>query len=236
MRVLFARRSKDAHTIVVDSHGRARPAGVGAGSLKIYGLAAAGALIAIAPMTGPGEALIASGRAAAQSAADFIRARSPGLRTQADLVKTKVRRAQPAQRTARALPRVRRPAGQPAVALLAPPPLPLAFDSAPLAPAFQPVVLGPVPPLEYVGGVPCCFAGFNPPLTTSGGFPIGGGGGGPGPPPPGVPEPSAWTMMILGFTFLGTAWRRRRMLLKLVRELPRLFHERMLLLAYARVG
>jgi hypothetical protein len=41
-------------------------------------------------------------------------------------------------------------------------------------------------------------------------------------------------MMILGFAFLGTAWRRRRELLRMVRELPRLFHERLLLLAYVR--
>jgi hypothetical protein len=43
-------------------------------------------------------------------------------------------------------------------------------------------------------------------------------------------------MMILGFAFLGTAWRRRRALLRAVRELPRLSRERMLLLAYARAS
>jgi hypothetical protein len=237
MRVLFARHSKHAHAIVVDGRGRARLTGPGAGSLKTYGLAAACALIAIAPMTGPGEALVASGRAAAQNAADFIRSRSPGLRTRADLVKTKVRRAQRARPVAHAAPR-RRAAARPTVAFLAPPPpaVPLAFASAPLVPPFQPVYAGPVPLFEEAGAVPCCFAGFNPPLAPIGGIIIGGGGGGPGPPPPpGVPEPSAWTMMILGFAFLGAVWRRRRLPLHLMRELRRLFHERMLLLAHARL-
>jgi hypothetical protein len=87
--------------------------------------------------------------------------------------------------------------------------------------------------------VPCCFEGFNPPLFTGGGgFTIGGGGGGgPGgtvPGTPGIPEPRTWVMMILGFGAIGAAWRRRRMLLQALKALPRLMHQRMLLLTHAR--
>jgi hypothetical protein len=234
MRVPLGRGSKSADAILVDSRGRARLAGTGAKGLKSYGLAGLCALAAIAPGTGPGEALIGSGRAAIQSAVDFIRARSPGQRSRADLVKTKVRAAPAARPVMRAAPRVRRPASSPAVMLLTPPAaIPVMFDSPPLVPEFQPVIAVSVPVVDDARAVPCCFGGFNPPFTTSGGVIIGGGGR-PPVPPPSIPEPSTWAMMILGFAFLGTAWRRRRELLRMVRELPRLFHERLLLLAYVR--
>jgi hypothetical protein len=236
MRVVFWRRQKGGHDFTVDRRGRVRAAEKGGVGAKAAALMAAGALMAVAPGTGPGKALIASGRVALQSAADFIRARSPGLRQRADLINTKHPR-----RVARAAPRVRRPAGTPALALVAapPPPVPLVFDNTPFAPAFPPLFAGPVPAIEEAQAVPCCFARFNPPLTTAGGFVIGGGGGGgggTGTHPTGVPEPSTWALMILGFGVIGTAWRRRRALLKLVKDLPRLFHERLLLLTYARIG
>lgn len=43
-----------------------------------------------------------------------------------------------------------------------------------------------------------------------------GGGGGVLPPPAAIPEPDTWGMMILGFAALGTVWRRRRVLVKLI--------------------
>jgi hypothetical protein len=235
MRVFFARPPKGVQGIIVDSRGRARLARTAIVTPKAIGLAAACALLAVAPETGPGARLIAAGQSAAKSAADYIRARSPGLRTRAELIKIKHPYARP-KRTARALPRHRRPAAPPPALIAPPPALPLAFDSTPFAPAYQPVFAGPVPIFGERPGVPCCFEGFNPPLTTAVGGIFGGGGGGPGPPPPAVPEPSAWALMILGFGIVGTAWRRRRALLQVVRALPRLTHQRMLLLAYARAG
>ncbi|WP_232328863.1 MULTISPECIES: PEPxxWA-CTERM sorting domain-containing protein [Sphingomonas] len=237
MRVGYARPPKGGHSLVVDSRGRARLARAAIVSPKAMGFAAACALLAIAPETGPGARLLASGQSAVKSAADYIRARSPGVRQRADLVKVKHPRAA-VRPVARAAPRYRRPAPR---ALLAPPPpaVPLTFDTAALAPVYQPVFAGP--PLlfaETPGGVPCCFETFNPPLTTvGGGFTIGGGGGGPGgtvPTPPAVPEPSTWMLMILGFGAIGVAWRRRRALLRAVQALPRLVHRRMLLLTDAR--
>lgn len=236
MRVFYARPPKGAHGFIVDSRGRARLARAGIVTPKAAALAAGCALLAIAPQYGPGERLVASAQAAMQSAADYIRARSPGQRRHAHLVKTKHPRAAP-KRAAHAAPRHRAPAPPPAaLALITPPPpaLPLSFADAALVPAYPPVFAGYVPVLPETPRVPCCFAGFNPPIGTGIGGIIGGGGGGPGPPPPGVPEPSRWALMILGFGLIGSAWRRRRVLLQAVRALPRLMHQRMLLLAYAR--
>jgi hypothetical protein len=235
MRVFFARPPKGVQGIIVDSRGRARLARTAIVTPKAIGLAAACALLAVAPETGPGARLIAAGQSAAKSAADYIRARSPGLRTRAELFKIKHPYARP-KRTARALPRHRRPAAPPP-ALIAPPPSRTFAGSTPTyAPPEQPAYAGPLTGWGQRPGVPCCFEGFNPPLTTAVGGIFGGGGGGPGPPPPAVPEPSAWALMILGFGIVGTAWRRRRALLQVVRALPRLTHQRMLLLAYARAG
>jgi hypothetical protein len=236
MRVAYARPPKGAHGFIVDSRGRARMARAAIVSPKAVGLVAACALLAVAPETGPGARLLASGQAAVKSAADYIRARSPGHRQRAELVKIKHPRPA-AKRVAHAAPKRRRPASP--RPLLAPPPpaLPLSFDTAALAPVYQPVFAA-FPPAVPEGAVPCCFETFNPPLTTvGGGFTIGGGGGGPGgtvPGTPGIPEPSTWTMMILGFGAIGAAWRRRRVLVRAALALPLLMHRRMLLLAYAR--
>jgi hypothetical protein len=242
MRRSFASRSSARPDFVVDKHGYARPA-KRAGAAALLGLAGAGSLaaVALAPGTEAGDALIASSRAAVRSATDLIRARSPGIRSRAYLIKTKFER--PAPRTAPALPRLRPPA--PAVAELAPPPAPtpLFFESPDLAPAFPALFAGPLPIFDTAAGVPCCFTLFNPPLSTIGGFGIGGFGGGGGGvvapigggggPPPGVPEPASWTMMILGFGAIGTAWRRRRKLLGTLGRIPLLFHVQVPLIAYA---
>jgi hypothetical protein len=233
MRVFFARPPKGAHGFIVDSRGRARLARAGIVTPKAAGLAAACALLAVAPQTEPGARLLAAGQAAVKSAADLIRARSPGIRRRADLVKIKHPRVAP-KRIVHAAPRHRRP---PRALLVPPPPgLPLTFDTAALAPVYQPVFAGPLPFFEGPGPVPCCFETFNPPLTTAvGGFTIGGGGGGgPVPPPPGIPEPGMWTLMILGFGVVGALWRRRRALLQVIGTLPRLLHRRMLLLGHVR--
>jgi uncharacterized membrane protein YbhN (UPF0104 family) len=239
MRGSFASHSVARPDFIVDSRGGIRRA-KGLSGLAMISLAAAAGVATFTAGSSSGDALIASSRAAVRSAADLIRARSPGLRSRAHLIKTKFERPMP--RIARAAPRLRRPA--PAIAALAPPPIPtpLFFDSPDLAPAFPALLAGPVPILEDVGGLPCCFNLFNPPISTVGGFAIGGFGGGGGvvPPigggggtPPGVPEPSSWGMMILGFSLLGTAWRRRRKLVKRLPGMPQLFRIRLPLLAYA---
>lgn len=233
MRAHSVRRAPAGHDFVVDTRGRVRPAGARAHRLTGAALAGAAALgLALTPMPGSDVSLIAAGAQAVRNAADYIRARSPGLRTRADLVKTKHPVARP--RVARALPRVRAPAPP---ALLTPPPapLPLVFDSADLAPLGQPIFAGPTPALAEE--FPCnCLFSYVPPIGGGGGLVIGGGGGvvpPPPPPPPAVPEPPDWVAMILGFVLLGSAWRRRRLILEKLRQIPRLFHERLLLLAYA---
>ncbi|GAO40365.1 hypothetical protein SCH01S_48_00230 [Sphingomonas changbaiensis NBRC 104936] len=235
MRVFFARPSKGGQHFVVDSRGRARLSEAGIVGTKAAGLAAACALLAVAPETGPGARLIAAGQSVAKSAADYIRARSPGLRAHADLVKIKHPRAAP-HRIVHAAPRPRRPA--PALPILAPPPapVPLLFESAELAPGFVPVIAGPVPVFGERPAVPCCFEGINPPITTAVGGIFLPGGGGPPPPPPSIPEPSTWALMILGFGIVGAAWRRRRVLMRIVRTLPMLCCQRVLLLADVPAG
>lgn len=234
MRVFFARPSKGGLHFIVDSRGRARLSEAGIVGTKAAGLAAACALLAVAPETGPGAQLIAAGQSVVKSAADYIRARSPGVRSRADLIKTKHPRVAP-RRIVRAAPRPHRPAPALPVLVPPPPPVPLLFESAELAPGFGPVFAGPVPVFGERPAVPCCFEGFNPPLTTAVGG-IFGGGGGPGPPPPSVPEPSAWALMILGFGIVGAAWRRRRALIRIARALPLLCCRHVLLLRDVRAG
>lgn len=176
-----------------------------------------------------GEVLIASARAAVESAAELIRKRSPGIRTKAQLVKIKharVAQARPGP-TQRAKPRLRAPIETPP--FLAPPDrVPLAFADQPYTPGILPVGGFPDFPITG-GGAPCyCAFGFIPPV-------FGGGGGGglvlfppegenPNPPvqPPGIPEPQSWALMILGFGAVGTAWRKRRSLVAAILSIPRL--------------
>lgn len=239
MRVATVRRAPGGHDFVVDRRGRVRRVEKRSGGWAGALMTAAAALgIALTPMPGSDETLIAAGAQAVRNAAEMIRARSPGLRARADLIKTKFERAA-RPRVARALPRVRGPAPPRPLALLAPPPapLPVVFNGPDLAPAFPEFLAGPAPVLEEAAPCPCRF-GYIPPIP-GGGFivGIGGGGGGGGgviPPPPGVPEPPDWAAMILGFVLLGSAWRRRRMILAKLRQIPRLFHVRVPLLAYAR--
>lgn len=240
MRLISTMPSPARPDFVVDEQGRARALKGRPFKRAALGLAAATMVAGSASAPGVSEAVVAATQAVAKSAADLIRARSPGLRTRAHLIKTKPERAAPRQ--ARAKPRVRQPVAAPATALLAPlpPAVPLVFDSPAPAIAFAAPQAGPIafiPP----AGAPCCLATINPPMTTVGGYVFGPGGGGTIPPPggggetppPAVPEPSTWAAMILGFVLIGSAWRRRRVLIARLRQIPLLFYRPVLLLARA---
>ena len=179
------------------------------------------------------EVLVASARAAVESAAELLRKRSPGKRTSAHLIKTKRQYAQARPGpTQRAKPRLRAPIPPPP--FYAPPDaVPLAFADQPYVPGFLPI--GGFPTYPVVGGgegAPCyCAFGFIPPFFGGGGglvlTPPGGGENPnppnpPPPPPPGIPEPQNWAMMILGFGAVGTIWRKRRSLVAAIKGIPRI--------------
>ena len=230
----------------VDRKGRARAGKARRSPLWTFALIGSAGVALTSPQLAVGEALFASGRAAAQggeillasaraavqSAADLIRSRSPGVRSAAHLIKIKHARPRP---VARAKPRLRAPAVPPA--FTPPAALPLAFADTPIVPAWQPVSAFPVGPIAKTPTCLCNF-GYIPPVFGGGGVIIGGGGGGPHPPPPpppppGVPEPDSWGMMILGFAVIGTAWRRRRAILAAILRIPLLSYTSRRLLGYA---
>ena len=94
-------------------------------------------------------------------------------------------------------------------------PCPAAFVEPPLVP--QSTFAEAVPPdgvtRNYFGSPPSggvFVGGAAPGGGGSGGPTPGGNGGGPTPPPTGaIPEPTTWSMMLLGFGLLGTALRSR---------------------------
>jgi hypothetical protein len=129
----------------------------------------------------------------AKSLADLMSRRSPGERTQGELIKTKHKVAHE-----RALPKIQPPHNL--VEALAPPvEAPPAID----VPPFAQLVPPPTPPGVFVTpppGVvvpPCCHTTPPPSPPPS------------PPPPPGVPEPGTWMTMILGFGLTGWMMRRR---------------------------
>jgi hypothetical protein len=142
--------------------------------------------------------------AKAQTLVDLMHKRSPGQRTEAHLIKTKHKTHRVlAEREAPELPAFTAPAAAiPPVALFAPPlqPTLAGFPEAPtlLAEAFP-------PPAFYTPPIGGFFAppppGAGPPQQPP-----------PGPPgqPPGLPEPSTWATMLLGFGLCGWMLRRRR--------------------------
>jgi hypothetical protein len=219
--------SRPIAAITVDGRGRAS---VPAQRLKASSatLAAVLALSVATPTDDLGSLAPVRDAAAAAVAgvADAIRKRSPGVRRIVAWVKGRPIYARPA---ARAAPRIRRPTARAAVrqpilpALLTPPP-----PAAPLALAqndlpFGPVTIGPLPVYDLADTEE--FAFVRLPEERGPGLIIGGiGGTGPGPggllpppgPPPGIPEASSWAMMILGFGFVGTAWRRRRQIVRAI--------------------
>ena len=146
----------------------------------------------------------------------FLATRSPGMRTSAELTKTKRARLSP-PRHERALGKIRRPM------------LPSQFLKA-LAPGLEVADIAPIVDLNPLIGPPVQqFAladlppgggtgGGAPGLPGAPGFPIGGGGGStftppitdtPPTPPSAVPEPGTWAMMLLGFFAMGLKVRRR---------------------------
>ena len=151
--------------------------------------------------------VVGAAAAQAQSIADIMRQRSPGERTEAQLMKTKGKYQVLAERELPELPQLA--VYTPPVELFAPPLQPAIF----VPPALP--VLAAAPPLSPFFFKPPVGGVFAPPPPGGGG--PGGPGGPPGqPPPPGppqipsVPEPGTWAMMILGFGLSGWTLRRHR--------------------------
>jgi len=142
----------------------------------------------------------------ARSFLAMLNDRSPGQRTEGELVKSKARVVVdlPAQR---ALGKVREPMPEEFAEALAPP-LPEVLAIAPDAPVFE------IAAFKTPGGSAV-------PLGAGGGG-GGGGGGGDDEDPPGqppqqepptvqsVPEPGTWAMLLLGFGMTGWTIRLRR--------------------------
>jgi PEP-CTERM motif len=133
----------------------------------------------------------------AKSLAELMNRRSPGERTQGELIKTKHK----AVAHERAIPKIQPAPPKNLVEALAPP-----AETPPTVevPPFAQLVPPPTPPGVFVTpppGVvvpPCCniVPPPSPPPSP--------------PPPPGVPEPGTWMTMILGFGLTGWMMRRRR--------------------------
>jgi hypothetical protein len=134
-------------------------------------------------------------------------ARAPGAKSNKHK-QVALAQATPAKRQSRVLPTAV-PAATPAAA--APP---LAGAAAPIPAAIAPLAAVPA---AVIPAAASSSGFFIPPLIIPGG-----GGGGiiltpsSNPPPvnpppvPGVPEPSTWAMMIMGFLFVGGLLRRRK--------------------------
>lgn len=166
---------------------------------------ALGSALAVASFTGTDLAGAASARA--HNLVDLLEQRSPGVRTEDQLTKTKARHAMLAEH---APAPVEAAVTENLAEVLAPPP-----------PSYLPVVQADTPPelsfMPMPGGVflsPGGGGGGGGGGSPDGGTP-GGGGGGPLPPPntptipvPAVPEPGTWMTMLVGFGILGWALRR----------------------------
>lgn len=160
-------------------------------------------------------------KAVGDTVASLFESRSPGERAAGALASLKHRRA-PALHQ-RALPKVRRPPASPLAGIV---------GAAPIPPVIPPVTPGP---LYNVVGPPPPVA-LSPPVGPGGpgggfpGLPLPGGGGGIIVPPPaivtppdtpvvpvtpvtpvtpGIPEPSTWAMMLVGFAMIGSAVARK---------------------------
>lgn len=173
----------------------------------MFAAAAAFALVGVAPLSisawmGVDPAI--PGLDAAKSFMAMMSDRSPGDRTAAELTKTKKKAPQQ-----RALAKIAKPETPPAFEEAIAPPAPVLAE----LPPFKPTLagLGPLLQSPPIGG------GEIPPGQSN---PPGGGGGTPPggppvnppetPPPAVVPEPGTWAMMLLGFGFVGWSMRRRR--------------------------
>lgn len=228
MRNPFFLKAGGAADYVVDAKGRVRTPGWkprwrSAAAL----LAASGVCLAGGYSQQLGSGVLALGRAASATAADVISRRSPGLKRLAASYKGKpVQRARPAVRRIAPAKRIAAPApvARPLALSAAPAaPAPLAFYDFDIAPSGPVQVAGPFPtyPLEeqLVFIPPDRFPNGGILIGGGGILPPGGGGGGVIKPPPGIPEADSWAMMILGFAILGTAWRRRRIIVRTVSDM-----------------
>ena len=182
------------------------------GGLLAVALAGAGTF-SIGALTG--NEMIEAAAAQAKSLADLLDQRSPGLRSQGQLMKTKHAKALSRMRLA-AKPKIHQ-ALEPKIAmvdlakLLDLPPSPLVAEAPPsltpldvAPPSVQTIVIPPganIPPGGSPPGSPP--PGSMPPGTTPPGSPtniiV--------PVPSAVPEPASWAMMLIGFAFVG--WRVR---------------------------
>ena len=161
-------------------------------------------------------------KAVGDTVASLFESRSPGERAEGALASLKHRRPVLHQR---ALPKVRRPAS----------PLAGIVGAVPIPPVVPPVIPGPL--YNVVNGAPPPPVALSPPggpgppgrVFPGFSFPGGGGGGIVIPPPaiitppdtpvvpvtpvtpvtPGIPEPSTWAMMLLGFAIIGSAVARK---------------------------
>ena len=173
---------------------------------------------------------ISMGAGASSALAELV-ARSPGMRIGGVSLKAKTRRAQfspaapagpgseaaPGNALASVLGTAVGPEGPvPGIGAIGPGDFPRDFT----APGVPGEVSGPGspasgPPSGSGGGVGIPVGGFPIFGGGGGGGVIGGGTGGgppilPPPPPviPGIPEPSAWLMLIIGFGLIGGSMRR----------------------------
>jgi hypothetical protein len=216
---------------VVDRQGRVRTsAAVQIGILKAgvakaaAAVAAGSALVMTGAVQDAGKQAVAVAQAVKARAVDLIERRSPGLRGRVSLANSKKgARVRPVYRPQA---RSRPPAAPNSLQALAPPPpgLPIRFDAGELAPGPV-LVAGILPNLPPVGEDCLCNWAYVPPDTFGGGLVIGIGGGGtvpgpnppgPGPTPPAIPEAETWAMMIMGFAAMGTLWRRRRVIVRVI--------------------
>lgn len=166
---------------------RVRQAGVSA-------LVLAGAMLLLPLLDRGGAVAGAIATAVADPGAVFAQ-RSPGPRAPGALTQTKRRPTERVLTQLRTPPAAAAPPPMPAAA--EPPPVELAalLPDDPFVPPFVPGEPFAPPPLPYVGPPPPA----GPPPVI-------------GPPPPftGVPEPSTWAMLLVGFFAAGVALRRGR--------------------------
>jgi hypothetical protein len=200
------RRSREARAAVRSRRWRA----IAITTVLAVALAGAGTF-SIAGLTGRGVVHAAMNQA--KSLADLLDQRSPGARSQGELIKTKHARALAKRRMA-ALPKAHQPpVASPKVNM---PDLAQLLES---PPPLAPVSLDQPFPLTEISSPPPPAAIFAPPPGGGGIIiPPGGGGGGsvtfptdlprePVTPPSAVPEPGTWATMLFGFGLMG--WRVR---------------------------
>jgi len=161
--------------------------------------------------------------AAIVSVAGLLNARSPGTRTEAELIKSKQRERRSGSPGGPLTERVRGKVFPPVtdVPLVATPEEFLGqyfpADLGPELPDFGVGELGGAPP-EYVGFKGTSGSGSSGGSGGGGGGSSGGGSGGGsgGQPPlppaqiPAVPEPSTWALMLMGAAMCGAVMRRQK--------------------------